>query len=505
MKSVKKLQGMFFALVLAMVVLIPVAVRASEISVTIDGLIVDFEGQPPVIVESRTLVPVRGVFEMLDFYVSWDNDTRAAILTRSDYTVIIAIDSYIFTTNGVNYSLDVPAQIIGGRTMLPIRAVLESVGYSLDWDGANNTVLISRANRIVEAVTPPGGHVEIPEPTASPISSEHLTFNSTFTFRGMEITFRHGYRFEILDSPFNVRHGATLIAVPVTVRNVSSESRGLSEFDITVFNPQGTQQPRTVTYRDDDVTWRGNIRPNATLNGYVYFLYEGAGEYWIELFVLSGRDIEVKLPIANPGGNLPAQATGDTSIFTQQEIDFVNLAIEFRDLVNETIADALFEYNMRNFDVGIAMLQELRRMVVSLRNSPSPSGNVAILRPYLNQYYDAIIDKIDAYIRYGTTRNAADAINALNILADAEGHFSEFLQVALDISDGLRGATNEPNSQVVPTPPVLQQTPAITQTLGDCHMCNNTRICFFCRGSGVFMNNPCAICEGRSYCIYCAE
>jgi uncharacterized pyridoxamine 5'-phosphate oxidase family protein len=94
-------------------------------------------------VDGRTLVPVRGVFEHLGFHVEWDGEMRAAILVRADFIVIIALDTDIFMTNGVIYSLEVPAQSIGGRTMLPIRAVLESVGYNVGWDGASRTVQIT--------------------------------------------------------------------------------------------------------------------------------------------------------------------------------------------------------------------------------------------------------------------------------------------------------------------------------------------------------------------------
>jgi len=112
------------------------------IAVTIDGQPVIFSGQNPVIVDGRTLVPVRGVFEMLGFDVDWNPDTRRATLTRDADEIVIAIGSINFFTNGTSHSLDVPAQIVGGSTMLPIRAVLESVGYGLSWDEATNTVVI---------------------------------------------------------------------------------------------------------------------------------------------------------------------------------------------------------------------------------------------------------------------------------------------------------------------------------------------------------------------------
>jgi len=114
-----------------------------EITVTIDGETVLFEDQHPIIHNGRTLVPVRGVFEHLGFDVVWDRAARQGTLTRDDAVIVITIGSYTFTTNGVVYELDVPAQIIGGSTMLPLRAVLESVGYDLDWDRNTRTVEIT--------------------------------------------------------------------------------------------------------------------------------------------------------------------------------------------------------------------------------------------------------------------------------------------------------------------------------------------------------------------------
>ena len=116
---------------------------ADGISVRVNGEQVVFENQQPALVDGRTLVPVRGVFEALGFEVGWSGVTRIVTLNRSDFAVIITVDSDVFTTNGTTHALDVPAQIIGGSTMLPIRAVLESVGYYLDWHGATQTVLIS--------------------------------------------------------------------------------------------------------------------------------------------------------------------------------------------------------------------------------------------------------------------------------------------------------------------------------------------------------------------------
>ena len=146
-ESRKKMKKRLISITLALIfilALVPINAVAQDISVEINGQRVIFDGQGPVIVDGRTLVPVRGVFEQLGFDVSWERYLPNTATLRSDtHLVHIQIGSAAFTTNGVSHTLDVPAQIIGGRTMLPIRAVLESVGLSVGWDVGRQTVLVS--------------------------------------------------------------------------------------------------------------------------------------------------------------------------------------------------------------------------------------------------------------------------------------------------------------------------------------------------------------------------
>jgi len=134
--------------------LTPVTMQAREILVTIDGMAVDFQGQPPTIVDGRTLVPVRGVFEALGFEVDFDNNTRTAILVGSqgspysNYEFRVPIGSSYFELNGQSFQLDVPAQIINGRTMLPIRHLLEQIGFSVDWHNEIRQVIIQSPSPI---------------------------------------------------------------------------------------------------------------------------------------------------------------------------------------------------------------------------------------------------------------------------------------------------------------------------------------------------------------------
>jgi len=122
------------------------AVANDGINVNVDGNVVSFLGQAPAIVEGRTLVPVRGVFEELGFDVHWNPDAQEVTLQGSS-TIVLSIGSSAFTTNGVTHQLDVEALIINGSTMLPIRAVLESVGFALSWQESTSTVFIHSSIR----------------------------------------------------------------------------------------------------------------------------------------------------------------------------------------------------------------------------------------------------------------------------------------------------------------------------------------------------------------------
>jgi len=121
-------------------------IRASdEILVRVDGEYVNFD-QPPAIVNDRTLVPVRAIFESMGILVDWNAETRTVTAARGNTSISLVIDSNIInkTVNGTASSIeiDVPAQIIGDRTMVPARAVAQSFGASVNWDAKTRTVII---------------------------------------------------------------------------------------------------------------------------------------------------------------------------------------------------------------------------------------------------------------------------------------------------------------------------------------------------------------------------
>ncbi|MCL2873716.1 MAG: stalk domain-containing protein [Defluviitaleaceae bacterium] len=116
---------------------------SDSIIVTISGEPVSFTNQKPDIVDGRVLVPLRDVFETLGFRVDWNPNAQIATLQNVNYEIIVEIGSNVFTTNGESFELDSPAQIIDGRTMLPLRLILESLGFNVAWDADANTVAVT--------------------------------------------------------------------------------------------------------------------------------------------------------------------------------------------------------------------------------------------------------------------------------------------------------------------------------------------------------------------------
>ena len=121
----------------------PVAQTASEevISVMLDGNYIEFDVQPALI-NDRTMVPVRAIFEALGASVEWIEETQTVVSEMGDTKVTLAINNTVLNKNGEEIILDVPAQLVGTRTLVPLRAISEAYGCTVMWNGYKNTAVI---------------------------------------------------------------------------------------------------------------------------------------------------------------------------------------------------------------------------------------------------------------------------------------------------------------------------------------------------------------------------
>ncbi len=113
-----------------------------EISVEIDGVKQQYDVMP-VIINGRTLVPMRAIFEAFGAEVFWDETNRSVAASKDSVAVLLKIDSDIATLNGSEVTLDSPATIVNGRTLVPVRFVSEALGNNVDWDADTKTVIIT--------------------------------------------------------------------------------------------------------------------------------------------------------------------------------------------------------------------------------------------------------------------------------------------------------------------------------------------------------------------------
>ena len=119
-----------------------VVVATPPITIKIDGELLHTD-VPPVIIDGRTMVPLRAIFEALGIDVEWIAETRTIIGTTEDTRIELTVDSTAALVNGEEVTLDVPATIMDGRTLVPVRFIAESTGQDVDWEARTRTVLIT--------------------------------------------------------------------------------------------------------------------------------------------------------------------------------------------------------------------------------------------------------------------------------------------------------------------------------------------------------------------------
>ena len=114
------------------------------IKVTINGVEQKYDVMP-VIINGRTLVPMRGIYEALGAEITWIDATKTVVGARDNKHIKLRINSDAVYVDGVEQEkkLDVPAQIINSRTMVPVRFIAESFGETVNWNADTKTVEIT--------------------------------------------------------------------------------------------------------------------------------------------------------------------------------------------------------------------------------------------------------------------------------------------------------------------------------------------------------------------------
>jgi len=145
-KACKKMFCVLISLILT-VSLITIPAMADEgIKVQLNGVQLTFD-VPPQIINSRTMVPMRKIFEALGATVDWDSTTQTITAMTDDTEITMQINKTEMSVNEKTVTLDAPPQIVDGRTLVPVRAVAESFDATVKWDDKTQTVSITKAEQ----------------------------------------------------------------------------------------------------------------------------------------------------------------------------------------------------------------------------------------------------------------------------------------------------------------------------------------------------------------------
>ncbi len=113
----------------------------AEIRVIVKDKLVEFDC-PPMIVNDRTMVPFRAIFEALGAEVDWGSATQTVMAKKDDTVIILNIGSDIMLKNNETVKLDSPAFIAENRTLVPVRAISEALDLSVKWYPDSRLVVI---------------------------------------------------------------------------------------------------------------------------------------------------------------------------------------------------------------------------------------------------------------------------------------------------------------------------------------------------------------------------
>ncbi|MFZ7102143.1 MAG: phosphate ABC transporter substrate-binding protein PstS family protein [Peptococcaceae bacterium] len=178
MFSGKKVMSIFIFTFVMIFSLSSVCLAAEGIKIKVDNTDISSD-VAPVVENGHTLVPAAAIFKALGGKVTYDAQTRAVNITGAGTNIQIVVDSKYPSVNSQQKVLEVPAKIINGRTMVPLRFVAEAFGAKVDYNAATNYVIVKYFTDLTGTLKI-GGSTTI-QPVAEACAAELMDLNTNFS------------------------------------------------------------------------------------------------------------------------------------------------------------------------------------------------------------------------------------------------------------------------------------------------------------------------------------
>ena len=222
--------------------------RAEEVQIEVNGEALTGLDMNPVILNDRTLVPVRAIFEKLGAEVVWNADAQEVYISYDNQLEVLRIDDNTGLIDGLEFSMDVPPKIINERTMIPARAALEAVGCTVGWQADTRTVTVDDQ-----------AHASQPEEPTAPSTSTPNTNDTTQSTSGSTTD----------DTPAPT--GTVTASSPITVQSVTVPASAQSRQSFSVNCSGVIEKYNCFLLGDDrivvDIYNANNGISNATITG----------------------------------------------------------------------------------------------------------------------------------------------------------------------------------------------------------------------------------------------
>ena len=126
--------------------------QAEEVTVRVNNVVIQ-SPVPAQLVNGRTMLPMRSIFERIGARVTWMETEKIIFATKDNFLITMQIDNTTMSVRKIEndeiikIELDSPPFIVNGSTLVPVRAIAESLGYNVQWDPQTYTVDINTISK----------------------------------------------------------------------------------------------------------------------------------------------------------------------------------------------------------------------------------------------------------------------------------------------------------------------------------------------------------------------
>lgn len=123
----------------------PIVESDTPVTIHIDGEYLPTDVDP-ILIAGRTMIPLRAAGEALGASIVWNSNDQSITITKDGDTILFHLFSTLYYVNGNPTYSDVAPLMIQNRTLLPLRVFAESLDAKVYWDQYLYDVQIDTSN-----------------------------------------------------------------------------------------------------------------------------------------------------------------------------------------------------------------------------------------------------------------------------------------------------------------------------------------------------------------------